>query len=143
MSSIFGKMVAISARIDEIELSPFLTSSDAGKRLAAYSYLYAKPDVDVLAQIVNNITSGLEDRFRRRYDRQREGCFAKSEAVPTFSDYGEIGVVADLFGLPEVAAVVSGHVRQEGAHGHFGPLERPRSLGSGQVEAVGFLNELG
>jgi hypothetical protein len=59
------------------------------------------------------------------------------------SDYGEIGVVADLFGLPEVSAVVSGHVRQEGAQGHFGPLERPRSLGSGQVEAVGFLNELG
>ena len=78
---------------------------------------------------------GTASRFRGR-----EGCFAKSEAVPTFSDYGEIGVVADLFGLPEVAAVVSGHVRQEGAQGHFGPLERPRSLGSGQVEAVGFLN---
>jgi hypothetical protein len=59
------------------------------------------------------------------------------------SDYGEIGVVADLFGLPEMAAVVSGHVRQAGAQGHFEPLERPqRSLGSGQVEAVGFLNEL-
>ena len=86
---------------------------------------------------------GTASRFRGRYYRQREGCFAKTEAVPTFSDYGEIGVVADLFGLPEVAAVVSGHVRQEGAQGHFGPLERPRSLGSGQVEAVGFLNELG
>ena len=46
---------------------------------------------------------------------------------------------ADLFGLPEVAAVVSGQVRQAGAQGHFGPLEVPkRSLGSGQVEAVGF-----
>jgi hypothetical protein len=63
--------------------------------------------------------------------------------LSAFSDYGEIGVVADLFGLPKVAAVVSGHMRQEGAEGHFGPLERPRSLGSGEVEAVGFLNELG
>lgn len=59
------------------------------------------------------------------------------------SDYGEIGVVADLFGLPEVPAVVSGHVCQEGAQRHFGPLERPWSLRSGQVEAVRFLNELG
>ena len=58
------------------------------------------------------------------------------------SDYGEIGVVADLFGLPEVAAVVFGHVRQAGAQGHFDPLQGPqRSLGSGQVEAVRFLNE--
>ena len=55
----------------------------------------------------------------------------------------EIGVVADLFGLPEVAAFVTGYVRQAGAQGYFGPLERPEwSLGSGQVEAVGFLNEL-
>ena len=82
--------------------------------------------------------------FGGRYYRQREGCFAKLEAVPTLSDYGEIWVVADLFGLPEVAALVSGYVRQEGAQGHFEPLEIPkRSLGSGQVEAVGFLNELG
>ena len=65
------------------------------------------------------------------------------QTVAELSDYGEIGVFADLFGLPEVSAVVSGHVRQEGAQGHFGPLERPRSLGSGQVEAVGLLNELG
>src|SRR2546426_11901905 len=82
-------------------------------------------------------------RFRGRYYRQREGCFAKSEAVSTRSDYGEIGVVADLFGLPEVAAVVSGHVRQAGAQGYFDPLEPERSLGSGQVEAIGFLNEFG
>ena len=60
---------------------------------------------------------------------------------PTFSDYGEIWVVADLFGLPEVAAVVSDYVRQECAQGHFEPPKR--SLGSGQVEAVGFLNKLG
>ena len=69
--------------------------------------------------------------------------FAKSGAVPTLSDDWEIGVVPNLLGLPEVSSVVSGYVRQEGAQGHFGPLERPRSPGSGQVEAVGFLNELG
>lgn len=55
------------------------------------------------------------------------------------SHHGETLHVAEI----EVAAVVSGHVRQEGAQGHFYPLERPRSLGSGQVEAIGFLNELG
>jgi hypothetical protein len=56
---------------------------------------------------------------------------------------GKLASVADLFGLPEMAAVVSDQVRQTGAQGHFDPLERPeRSLGSGQVEAVGFLNEL-
>src|SRR5262249_10622530 len=69
------------------------------------------------------------------------GLEGQTVAEVAASDYGEIGVVADLFGLPEVAAVVSGYVRQERGQGHFEPAKR--SLGSGQVEAVGFLNELG
>jgi hypothetical protein len=40
--------------------------------------------------------------------KPRNEQVAKSEAVATLSDYREIGVVADLFGLPEVAPVVSG-----------------------------------
>jgi len=65
-------------------------------------------------------------------------CFFKANSA---SSRWEIGVAADLFGLPEMAAFVSDFVRQEGAQGK--PLERPkRSLGSGQVETVGFLKEL-
>jgi hypothetical protein len=37
-----------------------------------------------------------------------ERAMERAAVVSTFSDYGEIGVVPDLFGLPEVAAIVSG-----------------------------------
>ena len=36
------------------------------------------------------------------------GLFCQIGGCPHFSDPGEIGVIADLFGLPEVAALVSG-----------------------------------
>jgi len=61
------------------------------------------------------------DKPRERYlpdsktNERNQKAYVSLSFVPTYSDYGEIGVVADLFGLPEVAAVVSGQVRQAGA----------------------------
>ena len=66
-----------------------LTGPRSERRLVNISWIFQAP---------------ADSRFRGRYYGQREGRFAKSEAVLTFSDYGESGVVADLFRLPEVAA---------------------------------------
>ena len=86
----------------------------------------------------------VEPRTDRRANLSTaRGLFCEIGGCPHFFRLWGIGVVADLFGLPEVAAVVSGHVRQKGTQGYFDPLEQKRSLDSGQVEAVGFLNELG
>ena len=67
---------------------------------------------------------------------KESGWRDKFAEVAVFRLWG-IGVVADLSGLPEMAAAVSGHVRHAGAQGHLEPLEIPRSLGAGLVEAVG------
>ena len=60
MSTIFGKMVAVCARIESIDASPYLDSGDAGKRLVGYARLYARPESTYLSQLVETITSGLE-----------------------------------------------------------------------------------
>jgi hypothetical protein len=60
MSVIFGQMVALSASVDDIEVERYLLSDDAGERLQAYAFLYAKPRASALEQLVKTVTSGLE-----------------------------------------------------------------------------------
>ena len=108
------------------------TRPDVGKRSFAF---------DLVSDSLSLLGGVRKVKFRLLQRAIARGLFCEIGGCPYSSDYGEIWVVADLFGLPEVAAVVSDYVRQEGAQGHFEPPKR--SLGSGQVEAVGFLNELG
>jgi hypothetical protein len=60
MSSIVGKMVAISSRMSAFDPLPNLSSADAGTRLTAYAYLYAKPNPVALDQLVNTVC-GIEN----------------------------------------------------------------------------------
>ena len=60
MSTIFGKIVAVCARIESLDAKKYLESSDAGQRLVGYARLYARPEGAYLTQLVDTITSGRE-----------------------------------------------------------------------------------
>jgi hypothetical protein len=50
----------LSASVDDLEVERYLLSDDAGERLQAYAFLYAKPRASALGQLVKTVTSGLE-----------------------------------------------------------------------------------
>lgn len=62
MSAIFGRMVAVSAQLNHLDMGKYLVSEDAGQRLAAYAFLYARPQGAVLELLVRTVAGGAEDK---------------------------------------------------------------------------------
>ncbi|MFZ5909717.1 MAG: hypothetical protein ACOYYU_06860 [Chloroflexota bacterium] len=55
MSRIFSEMVLQAVNIDNLDVDELLRDSDAGNRLSAYAYLYAKPSVEKMDTILNSV----------------------------------------------------------------------------------------
>jgi len=66
MNAVVGKMLALTTQADDFDVLAALTSEDRGMRLAAYIYLYAKPDLQHLNALAATLT-GLEDKPFNEY----------------------------------------------------------------------------
>jgi len=47
------------------DVTPYLDSKDGGERLAAYAYLYAKPDPKIFGKLVGSVKTTISDRYER------------------------------------------------------------------------------
>lgn len=56
MTSIVSRMIELAPRLSGFDARTALTESDAGKRLAAYAYLYSRPDTELLNPLVETVT---------------------------------------------------------------------------------------
>ncbi len=65
MTSVVGKMIALAPRLEKFDTREALLSPDAGRRLAAYAWLYARPNLDFLGDLVTGITSVEKHPFGR------------------------------------------------------------------------------
>ena len=59
MTRIFRQMTALASKTGKFPVVDCLREpDDQGRRLAAYAYLYTKPDFNLLAELVESVTSG-------------------------------------------------------------------------------------
>jgi hypothetical protein len=56
MTSIFSKMASLAFRVDNFDVRKRLKDTDPGYRLAAYAYLYSRPDASLLDALVESVT---------------------------------------------------------------------------------------
>jgi hypothetical protein len=61
MTAIVRAMIEVASSMPNLDVLPLLRSSDAGQRLAGYSYLYADPNAHYLEALVSSVTT-LEDQ---------------------------------------------------------------------------------
>jgi hypothetical protein len=61
LTGIVAQMVALSRQLPDYPWQEALSSADRGRRVAAYAWLYAKPDADASRLLVHTLTTGRED----------------------------------------------------------------------------------
>ena len=61
MTDVVRKMIELAASLPNFDVASRLRSTAKGQRLAAYAYLYAKPNPTLLAELVLSVTT-LEDK---------------------------------------------------------------------------------
>lgn len=61
LTGIVAQMVALSREMPDYPWQEALSSDDRGRRVAAYAWLYAKPDADASRLLVRTLTTGRED----------------------------------------------------------------------------------
>ncbi len=66
MTGVVGRMIALAPKLKRFDVLDALRQHHRGKRLAAYAYLYAKPDPSALDALVHAIT-GIEDNSFSQY----------------------------------------------------------------------------
>lgn len=57
MTSIIGQMVRIAPSVQPFDVATMMVDADNGRRLAAYAWLYARPDNSYLSLLVDALTS--------------------------------------------------------------------------------------
>jgi hypothetical protein len=68
VTRIFAKMTAAASRTNNFDVRSALNSVDPGQRLAAISFLYAKPDASMLSELVDTIVDpSKEDKGFNQY----------------------------------------------------------------------------
>jgi hypothetical protein len=65
VTSIFGEMVIAAARVEHFDVKKALLSSDEGQRLAAIACLYAKPDPQLLDDLVVTVCDHEDKGFNQ------------------------------------------------------------------------------
>jgi hypothetical protein len=78
-------MIEISSLLEEFDLESTLLSDDAGWRLAAYAYLYAKPDARSIKLLVDSVAWKEDKPFGQYWGLQaveRVVAVCKSEDIP-------------------------------------------------------------
>jgi hypothetical protein len=61
MTEVVGEMISLAPSVPGPTVTPLLTETDGGKRLFAYAQLYARPDSQLLPELVRSVTQ-LEDK---------------------------------------------------------------------------------
>ncbi len=73
MTEIVGEMIALAPSIPIVTASPFLTEDDDGKRLFAYAHLYARPEPQLLSDLVRSVTEKEDKPFGQYWGIQAIG----------------------------------------------------------------------
>ncbi len=73
MTEIVGEMIALAPSIPIVTASPFLTQDDDGKRLFAYAHLYARPEPQLLSDLVRSVTEKEDKPFGQYWGIQAIG----------------------------------------------------------------------
>jgi hypothetical protein len=73
MTEIVGEMIALAPSIPIATASPFLTEDDDGKRLFAYAHLYARPEPQLLSDLVRSVTEKEDKPFGQYWGIQAIG----------------------------------------------------------------------
>jgi hypothetical protein len=60
MTAIFSQMMAVAPKAEQFDVGQAMRSANPGERLAAYAYLYAQPQANLLDELVDSVTR-LED----------------------------------------------------------------------------------
>jgi hypothetical protein len=55
MTEVVGAMIALAPFIPKATVIPLLTEEDDGKRLSAYAYIYARPEPQLLSELVASV----------------------------------------------------------------------------------------
>lgn len=55
MTEVVGKMIALVPQLNSFDVRRALQETDRGKRLAAYAFLYARPNPDLLEELVTSL----------------------------------------------------------------------------------------
>jgi hypothetical protein len=61
MTAIVRKMIELAPSLQNCDVAKALMSNEDGERLAAYAYLYARPDIQLIGPLVTSVTR-LEDK---------------------------------------------------------------------------------
>jgi hypothetical protein len=73
MTEIVGEMIALAPSIPMATTSPFLTEEDGGKRLFAYAHSYARPEPQLLSDLVRCVTEKEDTPFGQYWGIQAIG----------------------------------------------------------------------
>ena len=73
MTEIVGEMIALAPSAPIATVSPFLTEEDDGKRLFAYAHIYARPEPQVLSDLVRSVTEKEDTPFGQYWGIQAIG----------------------------------------------------------------------
>jgi hypothetical protein len=57
MTDVVRHLTILADKLDDVDWSRYLRSRDGGERIAAYSYLYARPHPDVAPELVRTLTT--------------------------------------------------------------------------------------
>jgi hypothetical protein len=97
MTDVVRKMIDLAPLLAQFDVAGYLGSEDRGRRLAAYAYLYARPDYNFLDELVESVTNREDKPFGQYWGLQsisRNLAYRGRQTVPA-------GVVARLKSFAE------------------------------------------
>lgn len=78
MTDVVGEMIDLASSVPSATAIPLLNDQDEGKRLFAYAYIYARPEPQVLADLVRSITEREKQPFGQYWGIQAIGRVIQS-----------------------------------------------------------------
>jgi hypothetical protein len=73
MTDVVGEMISLAPSVSSATISPFLLEADGGKRLFAYAHIYARPDPQLLPDLVRSVTEQEDKPFGQYWGIQAIG----------------------------------------------------------------------
>lgn len=97
MTGVMKRMIALAANLSDVDVTNDLMSTERGRRLAAYAYLYTRPDFRFLAPLVTSVTRAEDKPFGQYWGLQailrvlgvREGAGMPPDVLRDLRQYAE------------------------------------------------------